>query len=523
MIIKGGARARGQQLAAHLLRADTNEKVRLLDLRGVAARDLPGAIAEMEAVAAGSRATKPLYHVSLSPEAHEVLTPAQWIEAADRLGEALGLDGHQRIIMFHKKDGREHVHVCWNRVDAETLKAAHHSHNYRTHEEVARALEREFGLNRTQGVHAEREGAKKPRERPKTKESQQEARTGWKKEDAKTAIREAWEQGGNGAAFRDRMEAAGYRLAQGDRRDFVIVDPAGGVHSIRSGVRGLRVAEIRDRFADLDIGALPSVAEAVRAGRESYPAYRAGEKEGRTASPLQLQLQLQPQLPPPTYRPTQPAAGRYNILRPATVRMSVEPAPAKPVPTVRPPQPTLAPPSWAREATEETRRSRPGTPAPPRASSEAAPVQSAEMRGLVARQEAEWTQTLSRLVHDHRRAVADLEAHHRQRLAALPVEIDKRLAELNGIASRTGALFNRETRDREIAYLVAKRQRSLVEEQARQEKVKDDLRRAQVKEIEQARGKHDRLSALQRGTLEKREQNPSSRPQARSNPRDYER
>ncbi|WP_413783253.1 relaxase/mobilization nuclease domain-containing protein [Asticcacaulis benevestitus] len=78
----------------------------------------------------------------------------------------MGLEDHQRVIVFHRKDGREHCHVVWNRIDADTLLAAHHSHNCRIHEQVARSLERESGLNRTQGVHVEREGEMPKDRRP---------------------------------------------------------------------------------------------------------------------------------------------------------------------------------------------------------------------------------------------------------------------------------------------------------------------------------------------------------------------
>lgn len=55
MIINGGSRAKQTELARHLLRADTNETVRVFDLSGVVADDLMGALSEMAAIASGSR------------------------------------------------------------------------------------------------------------------------------------------------------------------------------------------------------------------------------------------------------------------------------------------------------------------------------------------------------------------------------------------------------------------------------------------------------------------------------------
>ncbi|RZI38554.1 relaxase, partial [Herbaspirillum sp. HC18] len=128
MILKGGPRAKAAELAAHLLRTDTNETVRVMGFEGVAAQSVRGALMEMEAVAAGGRTGKPLYHISISPEADELLTDAEWALAADRLGRALGMADHQRLMVLHTKNGRQHAHIAWNRVNIETLKTAHHSH-----------------------------------------------------------------------------------------------------------------------------------------------------------------------------------------------------------------------------------------------------------------------------------------------------------------------------------------------------------------------------------------------------------
>ena len=52
------------------------------------------------------------------------------------------------------------------------------SHNYRKHELVARELEREFGHDRVQGVHVEREGQERPERTPPKWVMQQGERLG---------------------------------------------------------------------------------------------------------------------------------------------------------------------------------------------------------------------------------------------------------------------------------------------------------------------------------------------------------
>ncbi len=77
MVIKGGARGGAGSLADHLQRTDTNERAELLEVRGVVAGDLLGALREMDAVASGTRCTRPFYHASINTDPTEHLTDEQ--------------------------------------------------------------------------------------------------------------------------------------------------------------------------------------------------------------------------------------------------------------------------------------------------------------------------------------------------------------------------------------------------------------------------------------------------------------
>jgi sulfate adenylyltransferase subunit 1 (EFTu-like GTPase family) len=48
-------------------------------------------------------------------------------------------------------------------------------------------------------------------------------------------------------------------LARGDRRDFVVIDLAGGDHALSKRITGASAAEMRVRMADIDREQLPSV------------------------------------------------------------------------------------------------------------------------------------------------------------------------------------------------------------------------------------------------------------------------
>jgi len=70
-------------------------------------------------------------------------------------------------------------------------------------------------------------------------------------------------------------------LAQGERRDFLVIDGAGGMHALGKRILGISAAGIRARFADLAPEDLPTVEQArsilfrtqmkMAVGRESTP------------------------------------------------------------------------------------------------------------------------------------------------------------------------------------------------------------------------------------------------------------
>jgi hypothetical protein len=267
MIIKGKSRSAPSALAAHLGNAEKNERVALLEVRGTIAQDLRGALIEMDAYGAGTRCELPLYHANIDPAKSYVLTFEQWIEAVDALEKKLGLEGHARIVVLHQKEGREHVHPVWSRINLDKMVSVSDSHNYRKHEEVARDLEQRFGHERVQGAHIERDGVERPDRTPSRAELRQEERTGIKGKQVKEEVTAAYRASDNAEAFRAALEDKGYLLAQGNRRDFVVVDQKGGIHSLARRIDGMKAAELREFMLPIDRTALPSAEEAREAVR----------------------------------------------------------------------------------------------------------------------------------------------------------------------------------------------------------------------------------------------------------------
>lgn len=267
MIIKAKVRGGGAKLADYLLNEKKNERAELLEMRGFSVDSLKGALNFEEALAErATRCEKPFYHVAFRAAPGEELTAEPWRHCADKLEQALGMEGHNRALVMHEKDGGQHLHVVWSRIDPETLKVAELAFDYRRCKEVAREIERELGLQQVRD-HAPERGL----EPPTHGEEKQANRKGQKRQDleqTRAAIREAWEESDDGRGFAAALKERGLELAQGERRDFVAVDEEGSVYSIGKRTTGARAADVREKLADLDRADLPTVEQTREQQRE---------------------------------------------------------------------------------------------------------------------------------------------------------------------------------------------------------------------------------------------------------------
>lgn len=262
MIINGGDRRASGFFAWHLGNAEKNENVLLSDIRGLASKDIQGCFQEMETVASGTRCKNWFYHANLNPCEDEQLTVEQWAWAIDRLEKELGLEGHARFVVEHEKKGRTHRHVVWSRIDTDKMRAVNIAHNYRKHEQVSRAVERKFGLEKVQNVFKpEREG-ERPERRPEAWETFRGQEKGLDVDKMKKEITELWRSADSPEAFVVALQQNDYVLAKGDRRNFCIVDKRGDSHSLARRIAGWRAKTLDEKLAGIDRDSLPTVKEA---------------------------------------------------------------------------------------------------------------------------------------------------------------------------------------------------------------------------------------------------------------------
>src|SRR6185369_8753246 len=179
MLVKGSARGGAADLARHLQSQD-NEKALVIGVHGLAARDLEGALMEMDALGAGLRTRRTLYHMSINPEPGKdrEMKGADWDFAEAAALKKMGLENQPYVVVEHEKIGkdgelRRHRHLIVSRTDLDHNRAIRCDHNYRKHEELARDLEQYLGHDRVQGVHVERDGPR-PDRTPSYGEMQQQ-------------------------------------------------------------------------------------------------------------------------------------------------------------------------------------------------------------------------------------------------------------------------------------------------------------------------------------------------------------
>lgn len=276
MIINGASRSNGKFFARHLMRADHNEHVAVVEMRGLGAETVSDAFREMRVLAAGAGCKNYFYHVNINTRADETLTPAQWAQAIDMLERQLGLDGQPRFIVEHQKEGRTHCHVVWSRIDRESGTTIHDGHNYRRHELAAREIEAAFNLSPVEStLTRDKEHTPRAERAPKDWETFRAQDTGIDPKAIKAELTDLWQRSDSGPAFAAALAERGYILARGDRRDFCVIDQAGDEHSLARRLAGVKAADVRARMADVDRDALPSVADARALARE-----RQGEPTG---------------------------------------------------------------------------------------------------------------------------------------------------------------------------------------------------------------------------------------------------
>jgi len=255
MILKGSQRAGAKALADHLMNDRDNDYVSCLELRGFLSDQLHGALTEMHAISKATHCKQFMFSLSLNPPTDHIATEQDFLEAADRAEQQLGLTDQPRAIVVHEKEGRRHAHVVWSRINAETMTAINLPHFKNKLRDLSRDLFLDHGWTLPDGLATY--GNKSPLNFT-LEEWQQAKRQGLDPREIKQAFQQAWERCDSQIGFQNALEERGYFLARGDRRGFVALDVDGNVHSIAKWT-GLKAKDVKAKLGSPEN--LPSVDE----------------------------------------------------------------------------------------------------------------------------------------------------------------------------------------------------------------------------------------------------------------------
>ncbi len=257
MILKASERGHASRLSLHLANVDENEHVDIHEIRGLASSDLHMAFQEIDAASMGTQCKKPFFHLQLSPPANAHLTLEQYEKAVEDVEQKLGLVGHPRAIVFHEKNGRRHAHAVWSRLhekeytltNRETGEKELHTklvakqlpHFKIRLNELSLALFLENGLEPPQGLV---DKSKRDPNNYGWKIWQQAKRLKEDPRDLKEIIRTALESSNSRGDLEKKLKDHGLYLAQGEKRNFLIVHHSGEPMSMTrySGMKGKDIA-----------------------------------------------------------------------------------------------------------------------------------------------------------------------------------------------------------------------------------------------------------------------------------------
>lgn len=262
MILVGSQRGGAGGLATHLMNVRDNDHVTLYDVQGFMADDLHGALAEAHAISKGTRCKQFLFSLSLNPPKNADVSITDLVKAAERAGEALGLQGQPRAIVIHEKEARRHAHVVWSRIDAESMKAINLPYFKSKLATVSKELYLEHGWELPDGHKTN--GWKNPLNFTLA-EWQQAKRLDLDPREIKQIFRDAWMRSDGLKAFSNALAEHGYSLARGDRRGFVAVDIHGEVYSVARW-SCVKTKDVRLKFGQPEN--LPSVTQAKQKTRQ---------------------------------------------------------------------------------------------------------------------------------------------------------------------------------------------------------------------------------------------------------------
>jgi len=255
MILKGSQRGGARALAAHLLNDRDNDFIEVAAINGFMSDTVDGAFQEIQAAGRATSCKQFMFSLSLSPPEDSTVSEQDFQIAIEAAMVRLGLSGQPHVVIYHEKNGRRHCHLVVSRIKSESMKAVNLSFFKEKLCRLSRELFLTHGWKLPDG-HVDR--ALSDPLNYSLEEHQVAKRAGRDPKIIKEKMKECWVHSDDAASFISALEEAGFKLCQGDRRAFVVLDVDGNVYSL-SRWMGIRTKNIIGRLGEP--GSYPSIAE----------------------------------------------------------------------------------------------------------------------------------------------------------------------------------------------------------------------------------------------------------------------
>ena len=299
-IAYGSIRAGADDIPRHLLNAEDNEFVEVIEITGAASPTLPGAVREWDFQArALTRLEKPFFCLAIAPdETQGRYTTDMLFDFIRRAEERNDMTGQPRAVIRHIKNGEEHFHVVWSRVDREKGVAKELRFFKERLMTVTREFARDHGLVLPDG-YRRREDREWRKDRQLTPyDGIKQKATGVAHEDRMAAVTRAWQASDTAAAFVNALSERGYILSVGRNGSrLVLVDVYGHATALTRLIddKQVRARQVRaflgDDYAPDKLPAVEDAQAQARQHRQAIEDFETARQQSEQVADLRQRQQ----------------------------------------------------------------------------------------------------------------------------------------------------------------------------------------------------------------------------------------
>ena len=264
MYLKGSTinnRGHARKMAAHLFK-DENEIITVREsLLGTSRTAIERELVAMQHYAKLTKGKEAVFSVAISPREHESLSEEQLDRAIEMIEERFKLEGQQKIVIDHVKDGRAHSHVLWSKVDIDNQKLIA-TNNYKVIlKDMAREMEREFEHELTRSRYTDKTLEVTDQDRMRDGRRSPEKLEQRSSVERKRLLGDLWQDAQSPDHFIAMAKDEGYAIARGDKAKFVVIDRDGEISSLaRDLPKTVKTKDLESRFQGLE-KPLPNTAQ----------------------------------------------------------------------------------------------------------------------------------------------------------------------------------------------------------------------------------------------------------------------